>query len=79
MINMFNHIEYDTGSLADEYNRDVEAGKTITMPINYFPQDNPNQPPQNRWRAHAHLLFGNWINELYQSTPYDLSDIGKAK
>jgi homoserine O-succinyltransferase/O-acetyltransferase len=49
------------------------------MPINYFPQDNPNQPPQNRWRAHAHLLFGNWINELYQSTPYDLSDIGKAK
>jgi homoserine O-succinyltransferase/O-acetyltransferase len=79
MINMFNHIEYDTGSLGDEYFRDVEAGKTITMPINYFPNDNPKSEPQNRWRAHAHLLFGNWINELYQSTPFDLNDIGKVK
>jgi homoserine O-succinyltransferase/O-acetyltransferase len=79
MINMFNHIEYDTGSLGDEYFRDVEAGKIITMPVNYFPSDNPKAEPQNRWRAHAHLLFGNWINELYQSTPFDLNDIGKVK
>jgi homoserine O-succinyltransferase/O-acetyltransferase len=74
---MFNHIEYDTHSLSDEYRRDIEAGKATHMPAHYFPQDNPALAPENRWRAHAHLLFGNWINEMYQSTPYDLADIGK--
>ena len=78
MFNMFNHIEYDTGSLGEEYFRDIEAGKTINPPANYFPNDNPKLPPSNRWRAHAHLLFGNWINELYQSTPFDVNDIGKS-
>ena len=78
MINMFNHIEYDTDSLGDEYFRDIEAGKTINPPANYFPSNDPKQKPENRWRAHAHLLFGNWINELYQTTPYDLNNIGKA-
>ncbi len=79
MINMFNHIEYDTGSLGDEYFRDVEADKPIAMPVNYFPKDDPKHPPENRWRSHAHLLFGNWINQLYQTTPFDLNTIGKLK
>jgi homoserine O-succinyltransferase/O-acetyltransferase len=74
---MFNHIEYDTGSLAEEYNRDIAANKPITVPAHYYPGDNPAKPPENRWRSHAHLLFGNWINEVYQSTPFDLKDIGK--
>lgn len=74
---MFNHIEYDTNSLGDEYRRDVEAGKTINAPANYFPGGNPSAIPENRWRSHAHLLFGNWINEVYQSTPFKLEDIGK--
>jgi homoserine O-succinyltransferase/O-acetyltransferase len=74
---MFNHIEYDTRSLAEEYERDVAAEKTIALPANYYPGDNPNNPPENRWRAHAHLLFGNWINEVYQTTPFDLANIGK--
>lgn len=74
---MFNHIEYDTNSLGDEYHRDVEAGKTINLPANYFPGGNTSAPPENRWRSHAHLLFGNWINEVYQSTPFKLEDIGK--
>jgi homoserine O-succinyltransferase/O-acetyltransferase len=74
---MFNHIEYDTRSLAEEYERDVAAEKAIALPANYYPQDNPRIPPENRWRAHAHLLFGNWINEVYQTTPFDLSEIGK--
>jgi homoserine O-succinyltransferase len=74
---MFNHIEYDTTTLGDEYNRDVAAGKSINMPANYFPGGDPKRPPENRWRSHAHLLFGNWINEVYQSTPYDLAKIGK--
>ena len=78
MINMFNHIEYDTQSLADEYARDIEGGKHVNLPAHYFPGDNPARLPENRWRSHAHLLFGNWINDLYQSTPFDLKDIGKT-
>ena len=74
---MFNHIEYDTNSLGEEYRRDVEAGKAINLPANYFPGGNPAAAPENRWRSHAHLLFGNWINEVYQSTPFKLEDIGK--
>lgn len=74
---MFNHIEYDTRSLAEEYERDVAANKEIALPANYYPDNNPGNPPLNRWRAHAHLLFGNWINEVYQSTPFDLVNIGK--
>ncbi|MBZ0260727.1 MAG: homoserine O-succinyltransferase [Hyphomicrobiales bacterium] len=74
---MFNHIEYDTNSLGEEYRRDVEAGKAINLPANYFPGGNPSATPENRWRSHAHLLFGNWINEVYQSTPFKLEDIGK--
>ncbi len=74
---MFNHIEYETTSLAEEYFRDVSAGKEIGVPGNYFPANDPKQPPQNRWRSHAHLLFGNWINEVYQTTSYDLAEIGK--
>jgi homoserine O-succinyltransferase/O-acetyltransferase len=73
---MFNHIEYDTNTLGDEYRRDVAGGKTITLPHNYFPNNDPKQQPLNRWRAHAHLLFGNWINEVYQTTPFDLGKIG---
>jgi homoserine O-succinyltransferase len=73
---MFNHIEYDTTSLSDEYWRDRSAGKPIELPANYFPKNNPELPPENRWRSHAHLLFGNWINEVYQTTPFDLSKIG---
>ncbi len=74
---MFNHIEYDTTTLADEYARDVKAARAIEMPANYFPGNNPKAAPENRWRSHAHLLFGNWINEVYQHTPYRLEDIGK--
>jgi homoserine O-succinyltransferase len=78
MLHMFNHIEYDTGSLSEEYFRDIKAGKTIAKPAHYFPGDNPDLPPENRWRSHAHLLFGNWINEVYQGTPFDLEQLGKT-
>ena len=74
---MFNHIEYDTTSLSDEYWRDRNAGKPIELPVNYFPGNDPEKPPENRWRSHAHLLFGNWINEVYQTTPFDLGKIGR--
>ncbi len=76
---MFNHIEYDTTSLDEEYRRDVAAGRPIALPRNYYPGDDASRPPQNRWRSHAHLLFGNWINEVYQATPYDIGLIGKGR
>ena len=74
---MFNHIEYDTASLGEEYWRDVKANKPIDLPTNYYPDNDPRRTPENRWRSHAHLLFGNWINEAYQTTPFALFDIGK--
>ncbi|HEU4662197.1 MAG TPA: homoserine O-succinyltransferase [Pseudolabrys sp.] len=78
-LHMFNHIEYDTGSLAEEYFRDVAANKPITLPRNYFPHDDATQKPLNHWRSHAHLLFGNWINQIYQTTPFDVREIGLAE
>ena len=73
---IFNHLEYDSTTLKDEYDRDVEAGKPINVPANYYPNDDPSKKPQNRWRSHAHLLFTNWISEIYMTTPFDLSRIG---
>jgi homoserine O-succinyltransferase len=73
---IFNHFEYDSGTLKEEYDRDVAAGNPIAVPVNYYPDDDPSKPPQNRWRSHAHLLYGNWINEIYQTTPFDLDKIG---
>jgi homoserine O-succinyltransferase len=73
---IFNHFEYDSGTLKEEYDRDVGNGTPINVPLNYYPDDDPTKAPLNRWRSHAHLLYGNWINEIYQSTPYDLAQIG---
>ena len=73
---VFNHFEYDSGTLKEEYDRDVAAGKPINVPKNYYPEDDPTRVPTNRWRSHAHLLYGNWINQIYQDTPYDLAEIG---
>ncbi|SUZ32441.1 Homoserine O-succinyltransferase [Roseibaca ekhonensis] len=74
---MLNHFEYDSTTLKEEYDRDIEGGKPIAVPRNYYPDDNPARMPMNRWRSHAHLLYGNWINQIYQTTPYDLAQIGR--
>lgn len=74
---IFNHFEYDSATLKEEYDRDVAAGTAINVPRNYYPDDDPSKTPQNRWRSHAHLLYGNWINEIYQTTHYDLNEIGR--
>ena len=73
---IFNHIEYDSFSLGEEYARDIANGTPIEIPHNYFPDDDPKQQPENRWRSHAHLLFRNWINEVYQTTPFYMDEIG---
>lgn len=75
---IFNHFEYDRDTLKDEYDRDVENGTPINVPMNYYRADNPKNPPENRWRSHGHLLYGNWINQIYQTTPFDLARIGTA-
>ncbi|OIQ06412.1 MAG: homoserine O-succinyltransferase [Rhodobacteraceae bacterium CG2_30_10_405] len=73
---IFNHFEYDSDTLKQEYDRDVATGTAINVPLNYYPDDDPLRRPLNRWRSHAHLLYGNWINEIYQSTPYEIARIG---
>lgn len=77
---VFNHFEYDRGTLAEEYTRDLQnaqvAGAEIQLPVDYFPDDDPTQKPLNRWRSHAHLLYGNWISEIYLTTPFDIEQIG---
>ena len=73
---VFNHFEYDRDTLKQEYDRDVESGVPINVPCNYYPEDDPSRTPVNRWRSHAHLLYGNWINEIYQPTPFDMNEIG---
>ncbi|MEQ6247942.1 homoserine O-succinyltransferase [Sulfitobacter sp. HNIBRBA3233] len=73
---IFNHFEYDRDTLKQEYDRDIAAGTPINVPANYYTNDDPALPPVNRWRSHAHLLYGNWIQEIYQSTPYDIEKIG---
>ena len=75
-IYMFNHLEYDATTLGDEYRRDVEQGLEIQTPKNYFPGDDPSRAPKNLWRGHAHLLISNWINDVYQNTPFNLDKIG---
>jgi homoserine O-succinyltransferase/O-acetyltransferase len=73
---MVNHLEYDSTTLKEEFDRDVQAGGLINIPVNYFPNDDPLQPPENRWRSHGQLLYGNWINRIYQTTPYNPDEIG---
>ena len=73
---LMGHAEYDPDTLKKEYLRDVAAGIDIQIPANYFTDDDPAQPPIVRWRSCAHLLYANWLNYcVYQTTPYDISEI----
>ena len=74
------HPEDDKYTLDAEYKRDVGKGLPIAVPKNYYPNDDPGQPPLFRWRAHAHLLYENWLNYyVYQNTPYDLGAMERVK
>ncbi|WP_375321132.1 homoserine O-succinyltransferase [Aliivibrio logei] len=67
------HPEYDSFTLHNEYIRDLGEGMEPTIPVNYYPNDNPEISPKATWRSHGHLLFSNWLNYcVYQQTPYDL-------
>ncbi|MGI6690578.1 MAG: homoserine O-acetyltransferase MetA [Christensenellales bacterium] len=70
------HSEYDPDTLKNEYLRDKNAGLPIELPKNYFPRDDDTLPPQNSWRAHANLLYMNWLNYfVYQITPFNISEL----
>ena len=73
---LMGHFEYDRFTLANEYFRDKDKGLKIDVPKHYFPYDDPSQPPHFNWRAHANLLFSNWLNYcVYQKTPYRLDEL----
>ncbi len=74
---VFGHPEYDRLTLAEEYARDLEAGIEGTLPVHYFPHDDPAEEPMDIWCAHAQLLYTNWLNYyVYQTTPYDVRTVG---
>ena len=72
------HFEYGRDTLADEYWRDFHKGLPIRLPENYFPDNNPENQPIFTWRSHANLLYRNWLNWVYQMTPYELDEIPQA-
>lgn len=75
-IFIMGHCEYDDVTLSQEYYRDLDRGLDTDLPENYFPDDDPKQRPKVLWRAHANLLFSNWLNyHVYQTTPYDITKI----
>ena len=71
------HMEYAPLTLDVEYRRDLGKRNDVEMPVNYYHDNNPELKPMVRWRAHANLMFSNWINYyIYQETPYNINDIG---
>lgn len=79
-IFVLGHQEYDKETLANEYFRDLNAGLEIDVPENYFVGDDPEGEIMFRWRAHASLLFSNWLNYyVYQATPYNLEQMKRKK
>jgi len=78
-VYMFNHLEYDAETLKREYERDAAKDPATNVPANYYPDDNPKNTPHITWRAHRNLLFSNWLNMVYQGTPYDLHDLLKEE
>lgn len=72
------HPEYDSNTLALEYQRDVDRGLNIHVPQHYFPHDDPTQAPIVNWRSAGQLLYTNWLNYyVYQTTPYDLTELNR--
>jgi len=79
-IFILGHQEYDKETLANEYFRDINRGLEISVPKNYFKNDNPDEGVLFRWRGHASMLFSNWLNYyVYQETPYDLDELKKGE
>ena len=76
---VLNHLEYDADTLGAEYERDRQQGMDTALPHGYFPGNDPSREPVNFWRPYAFLLMTNWINDLYQATPFDLTTLAEAE
>lgn len=74
-IFVMGHSEYDSDALKNEYFRDKEKGLDIDVPKNYFKDNDPNKEVVSMWKAHSSLLYTNWLNFVYQETPYDINEI----
>ncbi|MCR4585077.1 MAG: homoserine O-succinyltransferase [Lachnospiraceae bacterium] len=71
-IFLMGHPEYDRYTLDAEYKRDMSKGLPIHIPVNYYPDDNPDNKPDLQWRSHCNILYSNWLNYyVYQVTPYE--------
>lgn len=76
---IFGHAEYDAETLGKEYKRDVEAGKDIELPVNYYPSNNPEKTPKLKWRTAANTIYANWLNYyVYQVTPFVIEQISDS-
>jgi homoserine O-succinyltransferase len=73
-VYMFNHLEYDTRTLGDEFLRDRQAGKSARIPCNYFPENDPQRAPVNIWRPYGNLLVANWLGEIQRTASPCVSD-----
>ncbi|MGX7112071.1 homoserine O-succinyltransferase [Gemella cuniculi] len=71
------HIEYEANTLHNEYVRDKDNGLDIKVPFNYYPEDDDTKEVKNRWRGVAYLFYHNWLNQVYQLTPYNLKGLEK--
>lgn len=74
-VYILGHFEYDRYTLADEYVRDKKKGLKIALPRNYYPDNDSSQQPAFKWCSYAHLFYLNWVNQVYQDTPYDLTKL----
>ena len=77
-IFVLGHFEYDRYTLANEYFRDKKKNLPIDLPEFYFPDGDTTQEPVFKWRSYAHLFYMNWLNIVYQDTPYDLHELAPA-
>lgn len=77
MVFLQGHAEYDWDTLKLEYERDLKKGDDIKIPVNYFSKDDPSKRVIVRWSGHGNLFFANWLNYVYQETPYDLEDLAQ--
>lgn len=75
MVFVQGHAEYDRETLKLEYDRDINKGLPIKVPANYFENDDPKKKIIVKWSGHANLFFANWLNYVYQETPYDLQEL----
>ena len=69
------HSEYDRYDLDKEYRRDLDRGLKPDVPVHYYPEDNPEKEPILSWRSGSNCIYSNWLNFVYQETPYDLAEL----